>query len=450
VQPVEAQGPSRALYAALLGIPTLGTLSSNIMNAPLHTIQTDLGADSSGIVLAVSAFTVAMVMCVPLAGWLCDRVGAKNVLVYSLAVMVIAELGAALSQDLTVLIAMRTLQGIGCSAIPPGVLQPLTRLWPEKQAFSTAAWASASGLGQAIGPPFGGLITEVAGWRYVFVVHAVLCAVGIIVLIKSMPVGNYGKPPIHAAGLTCLVVGGGSVVIAFTMAGQHTGGPLPLVVLAGGVAGLVLYTAIAIRNPLSLVAPRALYERQFIRSTMAAATSMFVLGVCVVTMPLYLAVHLDLQPGAVGLVLLGLAVAMIGVAPLSPRLSAAASAGRVLQLGLLLLLVSTTTLGILTSITGRLPVWPLVLALITAGAGLAFTQSTAALGIALSPVGQRGMALGIHNMVRFTGMAAGYAWVAVTYPLGNLWVTFGGAALAAVMGFIPTVLTYKSSVPEPV
>jgi xanthine/uracil permease len=53
-------------------------------------------------------------------------------------------------------------------------------------------------------------------------------------------------------------------------------------------------------------------------------------------------------------------------------------------------------------------------------------------------------------MVRFTGMAAGYAWVAVTYPLGNLWVTFGGAALAAVMGFIPTVLTYKSSVPEPV
>lgn len=441
--------PTKVLYAALLGIPTLGTLSSNIMNAPLHTIQTDLGADSSGIVLAVSAFTVAMVMCVPLAGWLCDRFGAKNVLVYSLAVMVIAELGAALSQDLTGLIAMRTLQGIGCSAIPPGVLQPLTRLWPEKQAFSTAAWASASGLGQAVGPPFGGLITEVAGWRYVFVVHAALCAMGIIVLIRSMPVGNYGKPPVHAAGLTCLIVGGGSMVIAFTMAGQHMGGPWPLVVLAGGVAGLVLYTVIAVRNPLALVAPRALYEQQFIRSTVAAATSMFVLGVCIVTMPLYLAAHLGLQPGAVGLVLLGLAAAMIGVAPLSPRLSAAASAGRILQLGLLLLLFSTTTLGILTSITARMPVWTFVLALIVAGAGLAFTQSTAALGITLSPVGQRGMALGIHNMIRFTGMAAGYAWVAVTYPLGNLWLTFGGAAIAVVMGFVPTLFTYKSAVPKP-
>lgn len=442
--------PSKVLYAALLGVPTLGTLSSNIMNAPLHTIQTDLGADSSGIVLAVSAFTVAMVMCVPLAGWLCDRFGARNVLVYSLAVMVIAELGAAFSQDLNFLVVMRTLQGIGCSAIPPGVLQPLTRLWPEKQAFSSAAWASASGLGQAIGPPFGGLITEVAGWRYVFVVHAALCAVGIIVLIRSMPVGSYGKPPIHAAGLTCLIVGGGSMVIAFTMAGQHTGGPWPLAVLGSGVAGLVLYAIIAVRNPLALVAPGALYEQQFIRSTVAAATSMFVLGICIVTMPLYLAIHLGLQPGAVGLVLLGLAAAMIGIAPLTPRLSAAASAGRVLQLGLLLLLVSTTALGILTSISStHLPVWPFVLALIVAGAGLAFTQSTAALGITLSPVGQRGMALGIHNMIRFTGMAAGYAWVAVTYPLGNLWVTFAGAALAAVMGFVPTVLTYKSAVSEP-
>lgn len=439
---------NKVLYATLLGIPTLGTLSSNIMNAPLHTIQIDLGADSSGILLAVSAFTVAMVMCVPLAGWLCDRFGARNVLVYSLAVMVIAELGAALSQDLTVLIAMRTLQGIGCSAIPPGVLQPLTRLWPEKQAFSTAAWASASGLGQAVGPPFGGLITEVAGWRYVFVVHAALCAVGIIVLIRSMPVGNYGKVPVHAAGLTCLIVGGGSMVIAFTMAGQHTGGTWPLVVLAGGAAGLVLYTMIAARNPLALVAPRALFEQQFIRSTVAAATSMFVLGVCIVTMPLYLAVHLDLQPGAVGLVLLGLAAAMVAVAPLSPRLSAATSEGHVLQLGLLLLLVSTTTLGILTSITAP-PVWPFVLALIVAGTGLAFTQSTAALGITLSTVGQRGMALGIHNMIRFTGMAAGYAWVAVTYPLGNLWLTFGGAAMAAVMGIVPTVLTYKSAVSKP-
>ena len=445
-----AKEPSRILYVALLGVPTLGTLSSNIMNAPLHTIQTDLGADSSGVVLAVSAFTVAMVMCVPLAGWLCDRFGAKNVLVYSLAIMVIAELGAALAQDLPALVAMRTLQGIGCSAIPPGVLQPLTRLWPEKQAFSTAAWASASGLGQAIGPPFGGLVTEAAGWRYVFVVHAALCAAAIVILLKSMPAGNYGRPPVHAAGLTCLIVGGGSLVIAFTMAGQHTGGPLPVLVLAGGVAGLVLYTAIAVRNPLALVAPRALYERHFIRSTAAASTSMFVLGVCIVTMPLYLAVHLDLQPGAVGLVLLGLAAAMMGTAPLSPRLSAASSARRVLQLGLLLLLASTTSLGILTSVTARIPVWPFVLALVVVGAGLAFTQSISALGITRSAVGQRGMALGIHNMVRFTGMAAGYAWVAVTYPLGSLWLTFGGAALVAVLGFIPTLMSFETAVPEPV
>lgn len=442
--------PSRTLYAALLGIPTLGTLSSNIMNAPLHTIQTDLDAGPSGIVLAVSAFTIAMVMCVPVAGWLCDRFGAKNVLVYSLVVMIVAEAGAALAQDLPTLVAARTLQGIGCSAIPPGVLQPLTRLWPERQAASTAAWASASGLGQAIGPPFGGLITEVAGWRFVFIVHAVLCAAVIVVLLKAMPATNYGRPPVHAVGLTCLILGIGSLVIGFTLSSQHASGPLAVAVLIAGVAGIGLYTLIAARNPLALIAPRALYEQHFIRSTVSAAASMFVLGVCIVAMPLYLAVQLDLQAGAVGLVLLGLAAAMTGAAPLSPRLSTVLSARRVLQIGLFLLMASTIAIGSLTMIDGAVPVWPFVLALVLVGTGLAFTQSISALGITRSEVGQRGMALGIHNMVRFTGMAAGYAWVAATYSVDGLWLTFAGTAVAAVVAFISTVLSFETRVPGPV
>jgi MFS family permease len=440
--------PSRTLYVALLGIPTLGTLSSNIMNAPLHTIQTDLDAGPSGIVLAVSAFTIAMVMCVPVAGWLCDRFGAKKVLVYSLTVMIVAEAGAALAQDLPMLVAARTLQGIGCSAIPPGVLQPLTRLWPERQAASTAAWASASGLGQAIGPPFGGLITEVAGWRFVFIVHAVFCAAVILILLKSMPATNYGRPPIHAAGLTCLIVGIGSLVIGFTLSSQHASGPLAVAVLIAGAAGIGLYTLIAARNPLALVAPKALYEQHFIRSTASASTSMFVLGVCIVVMPLYLAVRLDLQPGAVGLVLLGLAAAMTGAAPLSPRLSTAFSARRVLQSGLFLLMASAIALGFLTTIDGTVPVWPFVLALVLTGVGLAFTQSISALGITRSEVGQRGMALGIHNMVRFAGMAAGYAWVAATYSAGGLWLTFAGAAVAAAIALISTVLSFETRVTE--
>lgn len=448
--PTQPRKPSRLLYASLLGIPMLGTLSSNIMNAPLHTIQTDLAADSSGIVLAVSAFTVAMVMCVPLTGWLCDRFGAKNVLVYSLALMTLAELGAAVAQNLPMLVVMRAIQGIGCSAVPPGVLQPLTRLWPDKQAASTAAWASASGLGQAIGPPFGGLVTEAFGWRYVFVIHAAMCAIAIVVLLRTMPQSNYGRPPIHATGLTCLIVGVGSLVVAFTLAAQHTAGPLAAVVLVAGVLGVLLYTRFAARNPLALVAPRALYEQHFIRSTVSASASMFVLGVCIVTMPLYLATRLHLQPGAIGLVLLGLAAAMTAVAPLSPRFSAAASARAVLQTGLILLAASTLTLGILTSINSVMPVWPFVLTLIVTGAGLAFTQSISALGITRSSVGQRGMALGIHNMVRFTGMAAGYAWVAVTFPLGSPWLTFGGAAIAALIAFVPTVMTFKQAAPEPV
>ena len=56
----------RIAYPALLATTAMGTMSSNVINAPLYVIQTDLGMTAQQSVLAVSAFTVAMATAVPL------------------------------------------------------------------------------------------------------------------------------------------------------------------------------------------------------------------------------------------------------------------------------------------------------------------------------------------------------------------------------------------------
>lgn len=151
------RGPvvGRAAYLALLASTTLGTVSSTIMSAPINEIAGSLGAGPQEIVLAVSAFTVAMVVCAPFAGWLSDRIGATTFLLGALVLMVVAQLGAALAPSLWVMVAMRALQGVACSGIPPAVQQGLTGFWPDRTRQTMGAWASAIGIGQASGRPPG-------------------------------------------------------------------------------------------------------------------------------------------------------------------------------------------------------------------------------------------------------------------------------------------------------
>ena len=203
----------RIAYPALLATTAMGTMSSNVINAPLYVIQTDLGMTAQQSVLAVSAFTVAMATAVPLAGWLGDRLGVKTFLISALGVMVLAELTAAAATGMESLVLARMVQGAACSAIPPCVQAALVTTWPERTAQTMGAWASAIGVGQAVGPPFGGVLTEALSWRWVFVVHAGLVLVLMVLLVAFMPRIGRRRPPMHVAAMVWLVLGGGSTAV---------------------------------------------------------------------------------------------------------------------------------------------------------------------------------------------------------------------------------------------
>lgn len=425
--------PGRIAYYALLGTSTLGTLSSNIINAPIDIIARDLDASSSQIVLAVSAFTIAMVLFAPVAGWLCDRFGAKRFMVASMVLMVLAQVGASLSPELWVLVLMRTVQGVACSAIPPAIQQTLGTFWTRRRGRVMAAWASAIGLGQAVGPPLGGLITETVGWRGIFLAHATLSTVMMVLLWRCVPAVAARRPPMHSWGMTTLIAGTGSLVMAFTLAGQGVTVAIELGLAVVGLGMLVLFVLVSRNNPRALVDPRLLREVRYVRSTAAAATSMSALGVVLVAVSLFMGAELGMRPGVIGVITFSLAAAMTVFAPISARISERVSPRRVMQSGLLLLVVGPPLLAFVSTVP-----WPTVriigisATLVAIGCGIAATQSTSALGIMRSPAAAHGSALGIHNMLRFTGLAVGYAWVAVTYSSGNLYLVYAGPAVLAL------------------
>lgn len=425
--------PGRAAYAGLLAVTSLGTISSTIMAPAINDISADTGAGDRGIVVAVAAFTVAMVLTSPVAGWLADRLGPKRYLIGSLVAMVAGQVLAGMSANLPVLVAARVVQGIACSGIPPCVQHLLAHHWPSRRRQSMAAWASAIGVGQAVGPPAGGAIAEVLHWRWVFGVTALIALLVLVVLTRSLPEAPVETAtPVDLRALLLLTLGGGLVAIGLTALGQGVSHP-PLQIT---VTGFLTLLVVLRPNRRPAVLGSIGREPGFRVATLSAAAALAVMGVTVVSVPIHLGSRLGLGPGLIGVSTVALAIGMMTFAPVAARLSVRIGTWGTLASGLIALTLLAPSLGVVETRGEDTAIIPLLMGILFGiGCGLATVQSMAAL-ILVNVPGRTGAALGVHNMARFTGLCLGYAWLALAIPFGHpLLIHLGSAAftLAALV-----------------
>ena len=128
--PDATREPGLIAYYSVFAATASGTLSSTVINAPLHRIQIEFDVGDSTVVLVVAAFTVAMVAFVPLMGWLSDRFGPIRIVVAGLILMALAQALAAIAPNLELIVMARAVQGAACAVLPPGVQRALMSLWP--------------------------------------------------------------------------------------------------------------------------------------------------------------------------------------------------------------------------------------------------------------------------------------------------------------------------------
>lgn len=417
---------------SLLAVTVLGTMSNNIINVPLRTIAADFNQPVATAVLCVIAFSLFLAVTMPLTGWLGDRFGRKRVLCTALGIMGAAQLAAALAPNLPFLIAMRGVQGLGCSAIPPVVMGVLVWLYPDQRGRMMGAWAAANGIGQAAGPPIGGIVSDLFGWRSIFVMMAGASAVVLWVILRTVPRSPLRDTRLHLPG-AFLLTGGVGLVLVGTSGVSQAAVPYWVDGIAVG-AGLLLISGFGLvsrGNPRAMIPVRFIFESRFARSAAAAFAQMFALGTALVAVPLLLTGPVGLSTSLAGTVFFALPVTMAIMAPLVARLADRLTPRPVLRSGLLTIIVATLVFSwsaVLSS--GLVATLGLLVAL---GVGMALVQTTAATGATRSPAGAYGAALGLFSMLRFSGSTAGAAWVALLVPGGHNTVMYLGCAVVAVI-----------------
>lgn len=190
--------------ALMLGA-ALNPVNTSIIPTALAPISHDFGVAPGRAAVLVSVLYLACAVAQPTAGTLAEQLGPRRVFLTGSVIVLAGGLLGGLSPDFTGLIIARILIGLGTSAGYPSAMV-MVRRRADDAGLDAPPGAVLAGLAIvglsliAVGPPIGGVLVEMFGWRSTFFVNvpvaiaAFLCGLG--ALPRDAAVDRGGEPGI--------------------------------------------------------------------------------------------------------------------------------------------------------------------------------------------------------------------------------------------------------------
>jgi predicted MFS family arabinose efflux permease len=179
-------------------------IGTGVMLVPglLVVLSNDLGATVPQTALLITIAAIGMCIGSPVLATLTSRIDRRTLLAGSLALYAIGHALCTLAPNLTILIIVRTVTMLGAAVFTPQAAATLGLvIAPERRGAAITAvflgWSVASVLG---GPAAAWLGAHI-GWRWTFGAFALVCAVGVIWVLRVVPKGLYGSTLSLAAWL---------------------------------------------------------------------------------------------------------------------------------------------------------------------------------------------------------------------------------------------------------
>lgn len=178
------------ILATSIGV-MINPINSSMIVVALISIGRAFNVGTDSTAWLVSLLYVATAVGQPTVGRLADRLGPRRVYLVGLGLVAMGGLLGFVGWSLDVLIAARVVIGLGTSAAYPGAMamihQQSQRLGQVPRSSVLGALAIATQITMAIGPPLGGALIALAGWRSVFVINLPLALVGAVAALRWLP-----------------------------------------------------------------------------------------------------------------------------------------------------------------------------------------------------------------------------------------------------------------------
>ena len=400
-------------------------VDTSIVNVALPQMMGNLGATLDEVAWVVTAYVVANVIVVPMAGWLSSAFGRRNYFAGSIILFTVASFFCGHATNIWELVTFRFIQGAGGGALLATSQAILVETFPpEELGLANGLFGLGVVVGPTIGPTLGGWITDNYSWPWIFYVNL---PIGLVATLLTLSFIRDAKEKRAAggvdwAGIGFLVLGIGSLQIVLERGERDDWFSATYIVVLSflAAAGIIAFIVRELTAEHPIVDLRVLKDRSLAVGTLFTFILGFGLYSSVFIFPVFAQNLLGFTAMQTGLILLPGSLATAVMMPTVGKLLQKKVPAQLMNaLGFLSFFLFTTMLSRSTLDSGRSDFfWPLIFRGV--GLGLLFVPLTT---LALS--GLRGPAIaqgsGLTNMARQLGGSFGVALI-TTFITKRSWI----------------------------
>src|SRR5690606_28627648 len=145
--------------------------------------------------LLSTGFLAAMTGTMLLNAWMVESFGQRDTYIGAVALFIAGSVMGGLAPTEPILVLGRVLQGAAAGLLHPLAMQVIFQVFPaDRRGQAMGVYGVGVVLAPALGPTLGGMVVDVASWRYVFFMAVPVCALGVFMALLFMP-GRVGSGP---------------------------------------------------------------------------------------------------------------------------------------------------------------------------------------------------------------------------------------------------------------
>jgi EmrB/QacA subfamily drug resistance transporter len=244
-----APGTAMALVAMGLGVIVIAN-DFTALNVALPSIEHDFNVDVGTAQWVINAYALTFGMAIVAGGRLADLFGRRRIFFIGAALFAGFSLLGGIAPDSVWLIAMRVGMGIGGALMWPAILGMTYAALPESKAgLAGGLILGAAGLGNALGPLLGGILTDELSWRWIFYLNVPIAAFAVLVTwlkVHQPPVAHEDER-IDYKGIATLSTALLLFLLAFDQAADWGFGDARVIAML--VVGVLLVVSFALIEP---------------------------------------------------------------------------------------------------------------------------------------------------------------------------------------------------------
>jgi EmrB/QacA subfamily drug resistance transporter len=419
----------------------------------LPAIERDLGFSAGNLQWVQTAYMIGFGGFLLLAGRAADVFGRRRLLVLGLTTFTLSSALAGAAPSSEVLVAARAAQGLASALASAAALSIITVTFvrSEERDAALGAWGLVSGSGATVGFLVGGLVADLASWRWVFFIlipFGAFAAIASLLMVPAHGPTDRDQPLDLLGAVTSTV---GLVALVFGVSESGTEGWASAATISGLVVGVVLlacFVACEARAASPLLPLHVLRLRNLVGGNVATLVFGAILLGIFALLSIYLQEGRGYSPIECGLALLPTGAASLLLSVRAGRLAGRYGKRRVLLSGMALLSAGSAALALATHdssyLLGLLPASALF------GIGICGTEVGSVITSVhdLGHTDAAGLASGLWSSSLQVGGALGLAVLATVMAAsgrGAVGVTEGfrsAAFVAAGIGVVGVVVVW--------